>query len=425
MLKIATTFSGIGAPEQALAKAGIEHQIVFACDNGERTPSSDISDIIDCLKESTGTKTTHKFLLDLLARKTGNKDIRKLDYDGCLAILGEIDKESLPDLASICESIRKLPADKVRLFASEWYKRTKKPNHQRESYFANYDITGDKWFDDIRLFDGRPYRGTVDLFVGGSPCQAFSSNGKRGGLEDTRGTLFYEYGRVISEVRPKAFIFENVQGLLVHDNGKTWQIVKSVFQSLGYDVYINHDNGIEQPLLDSQNYGIPQRRKRIYIIGIDARLRHSEFQFPQQVALDTCVSDYLDENVDAKYYLAEKGFTFVTTSPTRARIAGKVMGCQKANQQFNWNGDFIFEPLAAISNRGDVLARAHVGIWNGQRGVIRKFTPRECLRLMGFPDTFKIVQSDTEMYRQAGNSMSVNVIEAIIRQLFKCGIFHD
>ncbi len=198
-----------------------------------------------------------------------------------------------------------------------------------------------------------------------------------------------------------------------------------MFQSLGYDVYINHDNGIEQPLLDSQNYGIPQRRKRIYIIGIDARLRHSEFQFPQQVALDTCVSDYLDENVDAKYYLTEKGFTFVTTSPTRARIAGNVMGCQKANQQFNWNGDFIFESLATISNRGDVLERAYIGTWNGQRGVIRKFTPRECLRLMGFPDTFRIVQSDTEMYRQAGNSMSVNVIEAIIRQLFKCGIFHD
>jgi DNA (cytosine-5)-methyltransferase 1 len=97
------------------------------------------------------------------------------------------------------------------------------------------------------------------------------------------------------------------------------------------------------------------------------------------------------------------------------------MKCQKANQQFNWNGDFIFEPMEQVKDRPDVLKKAYVSTLNGREGVIRKFTPRECLRLMGYPDSFKIVMPDTEMYRQCGNSIVVNVLEEIVKELYNCG----
>ena len=117
------------------------------------------------------------------------------------------------------------------------------------SYLSNYRISEDRWHDDIRNFNAKPFRYRLDLLVGGSPCQAFSVAGKRLGLEDARGTLFYEFARVVKESKPKIFIFENVKGLLNHDGGNTWRIVQSVFKELGYDIY--------SQLLNSKDYGIP------------------------------------------------------------------------------------------------------------------------------------------------------------------------
>lgn len=393
MVSLATTFSGIGAIEQALIKSAIPYEIIFACDNGERSPSFEKSNILSIL-ESIG------FINKIFFEKINQKE------------------NSLSDLIEI---LRSLPDDKLKLFTTKLYYNTKKENKQKQTYFANYDINEDKWFEDIRLLNGHTFFNKIDLFVGGSPCQAFSSNGKRGGLNDTRGTLFYEYGRLIQEIQPKSFIFENVQGLLVHDHGKTWDIVKSTFSSLGYDIYINNINGHESPLLNSQDYGIPQRRKRVFLIGIKKGITSKKFNFPKKIKLTTKVADYLDKKIDTKYYLREKGFNFVTNRPTRARIVGDIMGCQKANQQFNWNGDFIFIPLEEIENT-EIIEKAYIGEYNGKKGVIRKFTPRECLRLMGFPDSFKIVQPDTEMYRQCGNSIVVNVLQHIIQELFNCGV---
>ena len=101
------------------------------------------------------------------------------------------------------------------------------------------------------------------------------------------------------------------------------------------------------------------------------------------------------------------------------------MMCQKANQQFNWNGDFIFEPLKKVQDNEKIMGKAYVSEFNGELGVIRKFTPRECLRLMGYPDDFKIVVDDTMMYRQSGNSIVVNVLEKIVEELIKTGVFND
>lgn len=369
MIKLGTLFSGIGAIEQAFLKLNIPHKIMFAVDNGERE--------LPCTNEEI-------------------------------------------------EQVRLLPQKECKQIVDEMYNRLQKPNYMELTYKSNYMIGDDSYYQDVRFFNGSYFHGNVDIIVGGSPCQAFSSNGKRAGLEDTRGTLFYEYARIISEAQPKCFIFENVKGMTTHNKGKTWETIKSVFEQLNYVLYIKHDEkGIEDPILNAADYGVPQLRKRLYLIGIrnDIQLLN-EFKFPEKIDLSTTIYDYLDDQVPTKYYLGQKGFEFVTTHPSRAQVGIPVMTCQKANQQFNWNGTFIFEPLS-IKHTKEILDRAFIGSWKGEKGVIRMFTPRECLRLMGFPDTFKIVVNDNMMWRQCGNSIVVNVLEKILNKLIFTGIFND
>lgn len=369
MIKLATVFSGIGAIESALKYLKINHTIVFACDNGERELSISYNQI-------------DKLMMN------------KNDYE----------KQ---------EIIKKL------------YDETGKPNNIKDSYFANYDIDNSRWYEDIKYLDGKKYKDQIDLFVGGSPCQSFSVNGKRAGLEDVRGTLFYEYARIVKESKPKVFIYENVRGMLNHDNGKTWSTIKDVFNSLKYNVFIKYVDGEEKPIINAKDCGIPQNRERVFVIGFRKDIKIKKFEFPIEEKLDLEVNDFLETNVEAKYYLSKKGFEFVTTHPSRARVGRNIMGCQKANQQFNWNGDFIFESYEKVKDRKDVLEHAYVGEWNGKKGVCRKFTPRECLRLMGFKDDFKIVHKDEVMYRQAGNSIVVNVLMKIVQSIIDTGVWND
>ncbi|MDD6652787.1 MAG: DNA cytosine methyltransferase [Clostridium sp.] len=371
MIKLATLFSGIGAIEQALKQLNIDYEISFACDNGER----------------------------------------ELPYS----------KEELENI------IKKDKINNIKKFIDDLYESTGKENLMEKSYKNNYMIEDKDFYQDVRFLDGNLYKNQIDLLVGGSPCQSFSVNGKRGGFEDTRGTLFYEYARIVKETQPKVFIFENVRGMLNHDKGKTWETIKNTFKQLNYHINIkldDHEN--ESPILNAVNFGIPQKRERLFIVGFrnDIKLEN-EFSFPKEIKLTTTVFDYLDEFVDAKYYLGQKGFEFVTTHPSRARVGTSIMGCQKANQQFNWNGDFIFEEYDKIKFRKDILERAYVSKWNGKKGVIRKYTPRECLRLMGFSDDFKIVINDQNMYRQSGNSIVVNVLKEIVKEIIKTGVFKN
>lgn len=330
----------------------------------------------------------------------------------------------------------------------------------KQSYFANYKINKEDWHDDVTKFSATKYKNKVDLLVGGSPCQAFSMVGKRKGLEDTRGTLFYDFARVVSESQPKVFIYENVKGLLNHDGGKTWSIVQSVFHSLGYKLF--------SKVLNSKDYGIPQHRERIIVVGF--KDNNIQFTFPTAIPLTRTMQDFLEDFTDSKYYLKEKGIKFVTSTKNKIKrytqINGDIALCQKANQQFNWHGDFVFEEqqndefdeftfdvsrveekyylsdkikryvLARgtknfkTSNETDLkIARPllqtmhkmhRAGVDNyvtHNKGRIRKLTPRECLRLMGFKDDFKIVVSDTQMYRQAGNSIVSDVLIAILKQM--------
>ena len=208
-----------------------------------------------------------------------------------------------------------------------------------KSYFANYDINPFDWFTDAREFDAQRYAGQVDLLVGGAPCQAFSMVGRRLGFEDARGTLFYEFARVIKETQPKVFLFENVKGLTNHDNGRTWNVIHSIFAELGYQVCYR--------VLNSKDYGIPQHRERIFCIGFR---KPRQFEFPAPIPLEYKMYDFLEDYVDTKYFLREKGIKFVTSHKNREKcytqINGDVALCQKRNQQFNWHGDFVYHPVA-------------------------------------------------------------------------------
>ena len=331
----------------------------------------------------------------------------------------------------------------------------------KKSYFANHEIPEKNWHDDVTQFSAKKYKYKIDILVGGSPCQSFSMVGKRAGLKDTRGTLFYDFARVINECRPKVFIFENVRGLLSHDEGKTWRVIQDVFHSLGYS--------INSQTLNSKDYGIPQHRERIFVVGF--RKKKTDFDFPGAIPLDSRMQDFLEDYTDSKYYLGTKGVKFVTSSKNRLKrytqIDGDIALCQKANQQFNWHGDFVFEGVTSSMNFDEfvfnvneveekyflskkiktyVLAggtknfktstktdlpvarpllqsmhKMHrAGVDNYvtyKKGKIRKLTPKECLRLMGFRDTFKIAVSDTQMYRQAGNSIVVDVLIALLKQM--------
>lgn len=330
----------------------------------------------------------------------------------------------------------------------------------KRSYFANYDISENRWYNDVCDIDGTKYKGKLDLLVGGSPCQSFSMVGKRKGFKDIRGTLFYEFARVVKESQPKVFIFENVKGLINHDNGNTFETIKATFDELGYRYFYQ--------VLNSKDYGIPQHRERVFVVGFKDNF--IDFEFPEPIDLEHTMQDFLEDYIDSKYYLKEKGIKFVTSSKNRnkryTQINGKIALCQKANQQFNWHGDFIFEPLKEnkfddfifdvneveekyylsekvkkyVLNEGtknfktkvktdleiarpllQTMHKMHrAGVDNyvtHNKGKIRKLTPKECLRLMGFRDDFKQVVSDTQMYRQAGNSIVVDVLIAILKQI--------
>ena len=330
----------------------------------------------------------------------------------------------------------------------------------KQSYFENYKISEENWYSDVINIDGNKYKNKIDLLVGGSPCQSFSMIGKRKGFADTRGTLFYEFARVIKESQPKVFIYENVKGLTNHDKGNTFETILATFDELGYKY--------SHKILNAKNYGMAQHRERIFVVGfLD---NSTDFNFPEPIELQHSMQDFLEDYIDSKYYLKEKGVKFVTSSKNRKKrytqINGNIALCQKANQQFNWHGDFIYEQKSQqefnefvfdikeveekyylsekvktyvlaggtknfkTSTKTDLevarpllqsMHKMHrAGVDNyvtHNKGRIRKLTPKECLRLMGFGDGFKQIVSDTQMYRQAGNSIVVDVLIAILKQM--------
>ena len=361
-MKIATVFSGIGSPEYSLKTSfeAYNPEIVFACDCGETSP---------------------------------------------------LDQKTVKYLSSIRDDSKRQEEVKKA------YGVLRKRHWVKEVYFNNYSSLGieeNKWHDDIRFINGKAYKNKVGLFIGGSPCQSFSNMGHRGGLNDVRGTLFYDYARLVKQIHPDVFIYENVPGMLTHDHGKTWMVIQEVFKGLGYYQQFC--------ILNAQGFGIPQNRKRLFVVGFSNEAAGKKFKFPESSDLKVRAQAFLEKNVDAKYYLGAKGFHFVTTHPNRAKINMDVIRTEKRNQQFNWNGDFVFVPLQKIKNNKGIMAKAFIGTYGGGKGAIRKMTPLECHRLMGFKDNFMICENDIQAYKQAGNSIVVNVMTAVIGAILQTGV---
>lgn len=317
----------------------------------------------------------------------------------------------------------------------------------KQSYLANYDIKEENWIEDIKDIRGNDFKGKVDLLVGGSPCQSFSMVGRREGLEDPRGLLIYQFVRLVKEIQPKVFIYENVKGLLNHGQSKTWKKLKETLDKTKYNIYVR--------VLNAKDYGIPQNRERMFVIGFK---KERNFEFPSPKELKLTMQDFLEDNPKSKYFLPEKGISFVTKEKNLLKrytqINGQIALCQKRNQQFNWHGDFIMEfpknsvdkkyflsdkvkkyvvsggtkdfyskPETDLKVARPLLAtmakmhRAGIDNYITKGGKIRKLTPRECLRLMGFDDRFKIVVSDTQAYKQAGNAIVVDVLINLLRAI--------
>ena len=288
--------------------------------------------------------------------------------------------------------------------------------------------------------------GSLDIAMFSPPCQSFSLAGKRKGEDSKNGVLFYNSHEFIVKNNPRYFIFENVKGLLNHDNGNTFETIKATFDELGYKYFYQ--------VLNAKNFGIPQHRERIFVVGF--KDNSVNFQFPEGITLEHKMQDFLEDYTDSKYYLKEKGVKFVTSSKNRTKrytqINGDVALCQTANQQYNTLGTFVddkyflsekliktimatqagnwkFNPTLNTDIAKTLVAtmhkmhRASIDNYVTVDGRLRKLTPRECLRLMGFPDTFKQVVSDVQIYKQAGNSIVVDVLMELMKEILKTGVF--
>lgn len=574
MLKLATVFSGIGAIEHALDRMQIEHEIVFACDNGDveldmpkvRIDICAMKNELDNLKSiikkvndksddasvdyasqldfminaveneyqklisiltisedkintvEVAVKECEEYISTAIKNTTASKkkkyqelneiwksnplsleakvffilrvmlalteDAFKISSESMNSIFAEYKTakkivkagrdiserlEMLHDKLFYLNTTNELKAlksyEERKAYVDKLYAGKESKNKVKQSYMANYKIADKDFHWNVAFLDGKQYAGKVDLFVGGSPCQSFSLVGKQRGLEDTRGTLFYEYARLVKEIQPKVFIYENVKAILSNDEGRTWETMKEVFSSLGYKVYYTFKG--KPSVLNARDYGIPQNRERMFVVGFRSDISMvQEFEFPKPIPLEKKMQDFLLDNVSGAYYLPKKGVEFVTSEKNLTKrftqIDGEVALCQKKNQQFNWHGDFVFveenkdmektmedlekyflsekvekyvmatgtknfysrpqtdlevaRPLLTTMHK---MHRAGVDNYVHTNGRLRKLTPRECLRLMGFCDSFEIVVSDTSMYQQAGNSIVVDVLIAIMNQIIK------
>lgn len=417
-IRLGTVFSGIGAIEQALKRLHIEHEIVFACDNGDiDLPLFDekITKEYKDLKTKRGKRTLSE-----------QDEMRLNDLSLQENILAEQTRQYIYNLPT--------KQDKIDYVNNLYAIRCKrKKNYVKESYLANYPNVKDYHLD-IRFLDGKDYKNEIDLLVGGSPCQAFSTVGAQCGLDDTRGTLFYEFARILSETQPKAFIYENVKGLTTHDNGKTWETIKHIFTDvLGYNI-------TEPQILNASDYGIPQTRRRVFVIGTRKDIECERFEYPRSIGCEFTMQDFLEDNCkDGNFLYDENGNIKIIKSQGDKKHIDKFILSEKMSIYILASGTKNFKtstqtdlPIARTllktmtqHHRAGVDNYITVGTYPSGQKTLRALTDRECLRLMGYDDNFKIAVSPMQIYRQAGNSIVVDVMMHIVKQLIKTKIFEQ
>ena len=276
------------------------------------------------------------------------------------------------------------------VFTSEW------DSYAQKTYRINFggEITGDiTEVNEKQIPD-------FDILLGGFPCQPFSQAGLHKGFADTRGTLFFDIERIMKEKRPKAFLLENVKQLKNHDKGRTYKVIEKHLLDLDYSV--------TAAVLRAGDFGVPQNRERIYIVGFDTRYfnisKEYKFKFPEPPKIKTRLGDILEKKVDPKYTISEKLYE----GHKRRKVENKKKGYGFGYSLFNEASEYTNTLSARYYKDGSEIL-----IDQGHKKRPRKLTPRECARLQGFPDSFIIPVSDTRAYKQFGNSVAVPVIREI------------
>ena len=302
--------------------------------------------------------------------------------------------ETVPSQAELEKVIQFQELGGRCVFSSEW------EPHAAKTYSINF---GETPAGDITKIDADSIP-DFDVLMGGFPCQPFSQAGKHKGFEDSRGTLFFEIERILEAKRPKAFLLENVKQLVGHDHGNTLRVILDHLDKLDYHV--------DYKVLRAADFGVPQNRERIYIVGFDRKYydipEDYSFPYPEPTKEKTRLGDILEENVDPRYTISD------------AMYKGHIERKKKHITKGNGFGFSLFTPDAEYVNT--ISARyykdgSEVLIDQGEGKNPRTLTPRECARLQGFSEDFIIPVSNMQAYKQFGNSVAVPVIRAVAASL--------
>lgn len=297
------------------------------------------------------------------------------------------------------------------IFVSEWDEKAQFT--YKDNFPTPSNINGD-----ITQIDAKDIP-EFDICLAGFPCQAFSIAGGKKGFEDSykgtcRGTLFFDVARICDYHKPKVIFAENVKGLTFHDKGRTFTIIKKTLENIGYKVFYK--------VLNSKDFGVPQKRERIYIVAFRNDIAPDNFNFPPPINSTAKIKDIIEEKpVPAKYYLSDVYMESLRKHKERHLNKGNGFGYEIKDMEDIANtivcGGMGKERNLIIDKRQtDLTPTTHIKGEINKEGI-RKMTPREWARLQGFPDTYKLNLKDTHLYKQLGNSVTVPVIEAIALEI--------
>lgn len=282
------------------------------------------------------------------------------------------------------------------VYASEW------EPHARLVYFNNFGLYPEGDITEVKEGDIPRH----DILCAGFPCQAFSVSGKRLGFEDTRGTLFFDVARIIDFHRPKVVFLENVKNFYKHDEGNTFLVVKETLEELGYDFYAQ--------VLRSSDYGVPQARERLYMVAFRKDL-NAQFKFPEKIKTNKTVKDILEKRVSKEFEIHRSDMRFY-------KDQFEIKDIRQPTQIGTMNKGGQGERIYSIHSAAPTLS-AHGGGAAAKTGAylvgskVRKLTPKEALRLQGYPEEYQLDVPKNIAYQLLGNSVSVPVIEAIAKQI--------